>query len=314
MKLIIVATWAILFLWQQFTYPLLVNLDAQLDYFLEELEPPHVDYLASYTGNRSVSVESLCAMISGKRVLFVGPESTFRLHSLWLHGLAQHEHRSYECKDPQFCTAHHVCLPEGSFTGSELRKMRFAKALVASGSSVFRYIQSDTLHTSEDAKNSIFTTPQIDSTTRVRKRETIWIPAARKADLIFISSGPIHAPASSYSTQGWSFACDLYKNQSSVYLPELSWWPMSRKLTMRKIVNAALHATYTSFLPQLLERLDRLSHKLADKTIIWHSTWFIQPRCPSTNFHWLHDADISDPWALYYNAQGKYFDVALLQE
>jgi len=59
----------------------------------------------------------ICKLLAGRRLLFVGHESTYYLHTLWLASLQSYENRSHSCLGQRFCTFHHICrLPSSQIT------------------------------------------------------------------------------------------------------------------------------------------------------------------------------------------------------
>lgn len=253
-----------------------------------------------------VTINHLCAHISTKRILFIGPESTFHLHSLWLHL----ENRTHICKGPEFCTFHHICLPSDiqiDQQSDRFQKLPTEKVLAATHSSILRYVQSTSLYPSKDVNDPMFTIPRVDST-GVRRKEMYWFGPARKADVLVINRGPLPAPAWSYADDGWLFVDELYRNSSTMYLPRIRG---SHSPAAQRIFNAAIHATFTSFLPSLRHTLREISQDplLKKQIIIWHGSWFMQPVCSHSrrlrirNLEDLLASGGDDPWGLYYNAQ-----------
>ncbi|KAG5645425.1 hypothetical protein DXG03_006249 [Asterophora parasitica] len=244
------------------------------------------------------NITHLCSSLAGKRVLLIGPQSTYHLHSLWLHALQAHENRYITCYGPAFCNSHHVC-----------------RSANLANSSTIRYILSTTLHASPDPKDPAYTLPTIDPSTAVRTNNAFWLRHASHAHVIVINHGPLPAPASTYTGDpfeggNWSFADALYDDRATAYL---NGDRHSRALT---IVNAALHATLTKFLPATLRALDALQNLQSSSTpklLVWHGSWYLQRRCLAAgqSKHAFTVPDLLnpprniDPWSLYYNAQGK---------
>jgi hypothetical protein len=272
------------------------------------------------------SVAELCTFLSAKNVLLVGPETTFYLHSLWLHALEELESRRFRCLGLEFCTFHHICQHQsdrnGAFTTNNVNE-RFQRPprqhdLISSGTSLLRYVLSTSLHTSNDPKDAAYTRPVVDPATGIRVRNNYWKAQARKADVIILNRGPLPAPAWTYiagDPEGnWSFVDQLYLNKSTIYLNE-------NKSFATRVINAALHATLVSFLPSAIRSLSTFREDpiLRQKILIWHGSWYLQPLCPvkpTLSKHNLLKGDLSypfspqtsstsDAWSLYYNAQGR---------
>jgi hypothetical protein len=51
----------------------------------------------------------ICSLLAGKRIFFVGPETTYYLHSLWLSSLNSYEGRPHDCLGQAYCVFHHIC-------------------------------------------------------------------------------------------------------------------------------------------------------------------------------------------------------------
>lgn len=278
---------------------------------------------------------TLCSKLRTKKILLVGPESTFHLHSLWLHSLSQLFNTSSKCLGPEFCTFHHVCLDqaiEASLSNTRVKKFPSSRDLLTYGSSILRFILSTTLYASNNPRDLVYTTPIIDSQTGVRTKNSFWMNQARKTDILVLNRGPVPAPAWTYSFDldplagNWSFVDDLYSNTSTRYFGldkngerlDLSRTYYHRYRRAIRIINAALHATLTIFLPGIMDTLTAIQKN--DAIIVWHGTWYLNPIC--TNYGSpkgfsiepqilpLYDDDSSitvDPWTLYYNAQGAQF-------
>jgi hypothetical protein len=270
----------------------------------------------------------LCTFISAKNVLLIGPETTFYLHSLWLHALEGLQNRQYRCHGIEFCTFHHICqhnLKRDEVISVDNGDGRFQRApkqqdLISSGTSLLRYVLSTSLHTSSDPKDLAYTRPVVDPATGVRVRNNYWKAHAKKADVIIMNRGPLPAPAWTYNDGdfggNWSFVDQLYLNRSTIYLNE-------NKSFATRVINAALHATLVSFLPSTIHSLSvfRKDTILRQKLLIWHGSWYLQPQCPIKHIlskHSLpmgdllypflsHTSSAIDPWSLYYNAQGQIY-------
>ncbi|KAF9018455.1 hypothetical protein BDZ89DRAFT_1073882 [Hymenopellis radicata] len=260
----------------------------------------------------SLSLRALCASHSIQRILFVGPETTYHLHRLWLDALSSIENRSHSCRGPAFCTFHHICRPtsDGSERLEDIRNQRTQKLpsnedLGSSNSSILRYIMSSTLLTSTDRADDRYSVPQIDPLTGVRIHQMPWLAQARKSDVVVLSRGPVPAPAWTYdgSPQGnWSFVDAIYTNHSSAYISDAS-------ERASRVINAALHVTLAEFLPSLARTLLTV---YADADIgrrkarwIWHSSLYQTEPClvPTPYLDQAILGKHDDLWALYFNAQ-----------
>ncbi len=262
----------------------------------------------------SLSLHTLCASHSRQKILFVGPETTYHLHLLWLDALSLIENRSHSCRGPPFCTFHHICRPtsDGSERLEDIRNQRAQKPpstddLASSNSSILRYIMSSTLLTSIDPADDRYSVPQIDPLTGVRVHQTPWLEQARKSDVVVLSRGPVPAPAWTYdgSSQGnWSFVDAIYTNHPAAYISDAS------ELASR-VINAALHVTLADFLPSLARTLSTIS---TDADIrrrkarwIWHSSLYQTEPClvPTSYLDQAILGNHDDLWVLYFNAQGN---------
>lgn len=266
---------------------------------------------------RDTPVAGLCASLVATQILFVGPETTLYLHNLWLSALEAYENRSLSC---EFCTFHHICRisssQEHEDRGGRPQKLPRQEELIATHSSILRYVLSTTLYAENDAGDPAYRQPTIDPETGVRVKNAYWMAHARRAHVIIFNRGPLPAPAWTYTrhdTAGdWSFSDRLYLNSSSIYLADRN------NSTAARVVNAALHATLTQFLPTTLRTLGVLESNLTirQKLLIWHGSWYLQPRCSAggslstVQSDLLLDKVLSSPlpvdhWTLYYNAQGS---------
>ncbi|KAM6501954.1 hypothetical protein JOM56_001931 [Amanita muscaria] len=288
-------------------------------------------------GERKLSlapVLSLCSMLRTKRILLVGPEATFYLHTLWLQSLSDRFNTSSKCTGIDFCTFHHICINgaiESSLRTPRNKKPPTLRNLSTYGSSILRFVLSTTLYASSDSHDRFYTTPVVEPQTQVRMKNAIWMNHARNSDLIVMNRGPLPAPAWTYSfsnndmTGNWTFIDDLYASPSTRYLAAGNESSMAIR-----IINAAIHATLTVFLPGIMGTLATIQRSpiVRTKTLVWHGSWYLNPACTShrspegfsvePQLLSLYDDDDSltrlDPWTLYYNAQGMavLFSVPLL--
>ncbi|KAG6876655.1 hypothetical protein C0993_001450, partial [Termitomyces sp. T159_Od127] len=192
------------------------------------------------------------------------------------------------CNGPQFCTFHHVC---GNATPTY--KGRFVQfphrdELLATNSCIIRYVRSYTLHAAEDAKDGAYTTPVVDEMTGVRVHNGYWLRQARNADVIVVNHGPLPAPVSTYKSGDWGTE--------------------ARYVDGAPVVDAAVHATLTRFLPSAVGALHVLGGLKRRPVVVWHGSWLMDAGCPDRKkrgvVDWLNGRVVGDEWTLYYNAQG----------
>lgn len=245
----------------------------------------------------SSHVAKACTFLRTKRILLVGPETTFYLHSLWLRALETHDHKLHECPGPEYCNFHHICLSPGYATPQGRYKLPPKnRELIASNSAVLRYVLSTSLYTAQYENDTGYTKAVVDPATGVRLKNAYWLYQARKADVILINRGPIPAPAWTFASHNalgnWTFARELPRHLGE-----------GKSLGI-EVVNAAFHVTVTRFIPEVLESLHtaQADPLIRAKTLIWPASWFAG-WADFGNFHSTRKVD--DPWALYYNAQGK---------
>ncbi|KAJ7039133.1 hypothetical protein C8F04DRAFT_997212, partial [Mycena alexandri] len=250
------------------------------------------DFRVSGSEKYTSHVAEACASLRTKKILLVGPETTYYLHSLWLNALETHEHRIHECPGPEFCNFHHICLPANYTTPQDRYKFAPKDAELVN-SALLRYVLSTSLYASKDKNDVRYTELVVDPLTGIRLKNAFWLLHARKADVILLNRGPIPAPA-------WTFAGHITRGN----------WTFARELPRHlgegdslgtEIINAAFHATVTRFIPEVLESV-RAIHKdswIRHKTLAWHPSWFFE--ADFQNF--LSTRKVVDPWALYYSAQ-----------
>ncbi|KAG6813736.1 hypothetical protein H0H92_007688 [Tricholoma furcatifolium] len=269
------------------------TVDHLIDHSISHIKPDSA-YHSQYSIPSAYNVSNLCSALAGKYVLFIGPETTAYLHTLWLDALEAHENRSISC-DGRSCSFHHVCRPGAS--SSKGSKFPHRDQLLATNSSLIRYVRSNTLHASKDPRDRAYTEPIVDSFTGVRVHNAYWLRHARQADLVVLNHGPLPAPVSTYVVGkkpggNWTFP------SQPVYVAGSA------------VVNAALHATLTAFIPAAVGALDALEGlKLKQRqVIVWHSSWLMDRWCSDRKIWSLKDElngrRKSDAWTLYYNAQG----------
>lgn len=295
------------------------------------------------SGSRIKPISCLCSSLAGKRLTMVGGDHVHRFHNLLLEHQRRFEGKRFPCLGKEFCTHHHMCsraTRNNPLLKEEL--IRYIRSpsteeLVQTGSSLVNYILSDTLLALPDPEAPEYSVPYIHAFSGVRSRETYWLASARKADILILGRGPFSAPPSTY-TGNWSFLSGFpsYTRSYHVNIPSFA-SPIPKPL---QIVDAALHATLSVFLPEIQHTLDALRANGClnrKKKIIWLVS---QPRLPGqghgqTNAllrtHLLpsgqgepspgdpkavllrHLAVLStyerpkDSWTLYYNVQGMSF-------
>ncbi|KAF8170339.1 hypothetical protein K438DRAFT_1854479 [Mycena galopus ATCC 62051] len=244
----------------------------------------------------SQHVAEACELLSTKKILLVGPETTYYLHSLWIRALEDQEHRIHHCHGPEFCKFHHICLP-AEYPATDKDRYKFPptdEELVTSHSSLMRYVLSTSLYTAEDKNDTGYTQPVVDPATGIRVKNAYWLLKARKADIILMNRGPIPAPAwtfAGHKTLGnWTFVRELPRHLGEA------------NSLAAEIVNAAFDATVTRFIPEVLRSLSAIQKDplIRQKTLAWHASWSFD----SVDFRSMRKA--KDPWALYYNAQGTH--------
>ncbi|KAF9268728.1 hypothetical protein L218DRAFT_994559 [Marasmius fiardii PR-910] len=273
----------------------------------------------------------LCPLLAGRRVLFVGPETSYHLHMHWLRDLQLHENRSHTCQGPEFCNSHHICLSptaetELRYEKGRLKKLPGSRELAKTKSASFRYALSTTLYAGGTPNDARYTSSleQVDPLTGVRMRDSYWLKYAKKSDVLILNRGPLPAPSQTYDgtrSGNWTFLQDemyspryMEKNWSKpgqMSIP--SGLPRDKEDIKSRVVIAALHATSTRFLPSVLEtfRILRRDRVIRDKTLLWHGSWYMQPLCLNPHERGIvHPEDAllgslnNDYWLLYYNAQG----------
>ncbi|KAJ6495672.1 hypothetical protein C8R47DRAFT_973606 [Mycena vitilis] len=315
LKLLLVPSLAFLFFLAFLALPQQqnLNIDAALDKvlkgYLDHLPPTSAQYICPDHDSQSEDdfsrsprdfqvskhtshVAKTCESLRTKKILLVGPQTTFYLHSLWLSALETHDRRTHDCPGLEFCNFHHICLPPAYSTPNDRYKFPPKdEELIASGSAVMRYVLSTSLYVARDKNDPGYTQPVVDPATGIRLKNTYWLLQARKTDIVLMNRGPIPAPAWTYAGHrrlgNWTFARDLPRHLEQ-----------GDSLAI-EVINAAFHATVTRFIPEVLESLRTIQEDplIRHKTLAWHASWFFD----AVAFHSPRTVD--DPWALYYNAQ-----------
>ncbi|KAK0494794.1 hypothetical protein EDD18DRAFT_1106676 [Armillaria luteobubalina] len=174
-----------------------------------------------------------------------------------------------------------------------VQKSPSGRELTESRSSIVRYIMSTSLYLSSNKSDARYTLPYVNPLNGVRIHDTFWLHQARKADVILMNRGPIPAPAWTYdgTPQGnWSYIDCLHLNGSATV------GFTTRLDTRLQILNAALHATLTQFLPELHQTLRTIytDQDIRRRRNLW--IWHGSVQCNE-------DFSASDPWSLYHDAQ-----------
>ncbi|KAJ8076897.1 hypothetical protein PM082_001320 [Marasmius tenuissimus] len=276
--------------------------------------------------NTITSASELCTLLAGKRVLLVGPETTFHLHMNWLRDHELYENRSHRCSGPEYCNSHQICLPPvtAEETKGGAKKTASTRELEETRSASLRYVLSNTLYAKGPSDDVKYTSPlaQVDTFSGVRLRDSYWLGQAKKSDVLILNRGPLPAPSQTYdgtSTGNWTFLEDAlyslnYMEKKTQYGSIVDVLPNDRDNMEHRLVVAALYVTFNTFLPSTLETVRTLRSDRAtrDKVLVWHGSWFIPPSCLSplgTEINRPEDALFEtlgsrDHWLLYHNAQG----------
>ncbi|TFK55251.1 hypothetical protein OE88DRAFT_1019556 [Heliocybe sulcata] len=261
------------------------------------------------------SASEICSAFRSKSILFVGPETTYHLHTLLLASLLDQS----SCYGPSTCTFHHICQPHAPAQATERGRQRYTfpptpQDLLDTGSSIIRFSLSSSLYDGKSQDEWIYAEPSVDPQTGIRIRETWWKDKAGRADVIVLHRAPEPAPAWTYDGSGsgnWSLL-----DANTLALDSGSGEDMFRELLRgvpikaedprnEKIVKAALIVTLTRYLPSVLQTLASLrsAKAIKEKLIFWHEGWLADARIAVRRTDGLKDLPI-DPWTLYHNVQG----------
>ncbi|KAG8221344.1 hypothetical protein J3R82DRAFT_1513 [Butyriboletus roseoflavus] len=232
----------------------------------------------------------MCGSLAGKRITMIGGEHIYRLHVLLLQSRERAEEKPFPCQYHEFCTHHNICLPYRHFQ-DDIPPPRYIKPpttqeLIETESAVVNYIVSDTLFSARNESSWEYNFPFVDPITGVRLRETYWLAAARKANVVVFGRGPLSAPGQTY-TGNWSFLRHVpdyvdqsrvaivseYKNHDNVDRYQM----VPRSL---EILNAAVHLTVSRFLPEVFQFLRSIRREVRPsrrKRLIWPSDWYRLP-------------------------------------
>ena len=232
----------------------------------------------------------MCGSFAGKRISMIGGEYIYRLHVLLLQHRERAEGKLFPCHYHEFCTHHHICLPYQHLRDDapppRYIKSPTAQELIETKSAAVSYIVSDTLLSARNESSWEYTLPFVDPMTGVRLRETYWLAAARKANVVILGRGPLSAPGQTY-TGNWSFLLHVpdYVDKSRAatagedknYDDARLYQTVPRSL---EIFNAAVHLTISRFLPdvfQLLQSIRREVRPSRRRRLIWPSNWYRLP-------------------------------------
>jgi len=284
------------------------RLEASLDDLLQE-SPLRKTALEELSSPRSVKGRhitdmhqtDMCGSLAGKRITMIGSEHIYRLHLLLLQHREHAEGKLFPCPYHEFCTHHHICLPNQHFREvappPRYIKSPTTQELIETESAVVNYIVSDTLLSARDQSSWEYTLPFVDPVTGVRLRETYWLAAARKANVVILGRGPLSAPGQTY-TGNWSFLRHVpdyvdksraaiageYKDHDDVPMYQMV-------LRSMDILNVAVHLTVSRFLPHIFQLLQSVLVEVRPsrrKQLIWPSNWYRLPGRGSGRTALLH--------------------------
>lgn len=254
----------------------------------------------------------LCSHISGKRIQLVGPRTFYHAQTLILQALALHDNKSYPSRGPESGTHYFVCGDSRNKGESPLipsNPRNFSSRILSVDSTRLSFSLSDHLTFPQRSQHRMASQPIVDPQTGIRSYMSDWFSKTQKAQVLIMNKGPIPAPASTFgsSTGNWSFTKKVPQEVRAGF--------QDSDLTFR-VINAALHAVFQEYLPDLVQALDALalSNKLRR---IFLGSWYQQPVCTNaglgpdirtTSLIWERNTDARirrvDPWTLYYNTQG----------
>ncbi|KAG1818030.1 uncharacterized protein BJ212DRAFT_1348406 [Suillus subaureus] len=233
--------------------------------------------------SRNKPISCLCSSLAGKRLTMVGGDHVYRFHNLLLDHQKKSEGKRFPCLGKEFCTHHHLCL-RATRNNPVLKEepMRYISSpsveeLVQTSSSLVNYVLSDTLLTFPDPEAPEYSVPYIHAFSGVRSRETYWLTSAKKADVLLLGRGSFSAPPSTY-TGNWSLLLDFPSHTGS-YHAKIPSFAASIPNPLQ-IVDAAVHATLSVFLPEIKQMLSALHVNGClnrKKKVIWLIS---QPRFP----------------------------------
>ncbi|KAG1740799.1 uncharacterized protein EDB91DRAFT_1336405 [Suillus paluster] len=247
---------------------------------LSTVFPSNDAQIHKFSGSHVKPISCLCSSLAGKRLTMVGGEHVYRFHNVLLDHRKRFEGKRFSCLGKEFCTHHHLCLRAARnnpvFKEEPTRYIRSpsVEKLVQTGSSLVNYVLSDTLLALPDPQAPEYSVPYIHAFSRIRSRETYWLASARKADILILGRGPFSAPPLTY-TGNWSFLSDISSYTGSYHAKMPSSIP-----NFLQIVDAAVYATLSVFLPEIQRTLDALRANGCfnrKKKVIWLVS---QPQIP----------------------------------
>ena len=291
------------------------KVDEAAEEFLASLPIPQPDFripaiqavLDSTSNPKNIVPDAsirICELLGGKRVVFVGPLSTYHLHNFWLETLQSYEGHILTCPGPEFCVFHHICYPgRNASSYMDGRKQIFPnnKELYDTRSAVLQYVLSTSLETQSNKNHDVYTRPMVDAETGVRTRNYYWLRKAQKASVVVLGLGPVSAPS-------WTYAKHLGRNSTFIDIV----WPV--RSTSQDLIAQALNATLTSYFVSLRRVLSSIQQdsQIRKTLILWHGHWPLDPSCTNSGLplripripqFWLPLATSVDRWTFYYNFQ-----------
>ncbi|TFK23681.1 hypothetical protein FA15DRAFT_548429, partial [Coprinopsis marcescibilis] len=138
---------------------------------------------------------TICDYVVGKRILFVGPETTYHLHNLWLAALERQKGHSLHCPGAQYCVFHHICNFDHDSSSTMIfdgrkQKLPGSRQLRETGSAILQYTLSSSLATSDGTLGDKESRPLVDQLNDVRVHNSDWIMRFRRADIVVMSRAP----------------------------------------------------------------------------------------------------------------------------
>lgn len=231
-------------------------------------------------------IKLFCQLLSGKRILLVGPHAFHHIQTLLFEALAKHDEKSYSSGYPDSGRHYLVCRDAQKAQDPSFNLTHISFSL------------SDTLFPiqGDDEING----PEVDPRTGVRVHNSYWFKELWKTQLLILNKGPIPAPASTYDggTGNWSFIRQANEAGEEDNLSA-------------RIVKAAFDIIFQVYIPQLLHTLNVLEGTKSNT--VFFGPWFQQSICTNsglnakfrtTKLFW-EPYDQVDPWSLYYNTQGR---------
>lgn len=256
----------------------------------------------------------ICDHLAGKRIVFVGPLTTYHIHNLWLEALEAHEGHSLTCPGPEYCIFHHICYPGRNWSYWDVDRQRFPKnqELRDTKSAVLQYVLSSSLVAHRDKDDYLYSRPVMDPRTNIRMRNYYWLRKAQKAHILVLGQAPVPAPPATYAQH-------FKRGHSGSMLPT----PWKALALREELVSLALNATLSVFLPSLRDAMLAIQSdsQIRNTLKVWHGHWALDPECtnsglpkhvPRLHQFWDPDRLYVDPWTFYYNLQGAMKDGHLI--